>query len=558
MVERLLKLFSRESRGLHEAAYLLGGFAFLSQLLALLRDRLLAHTFGAGETLDVYYAAFRIPDLIFIGVASLVSLYVLIPLLSELLERGEKEKSHSLLDAVFSFFLLLILLVSAAAFLAAPALVSFAFPGLAGREGDVVLLTRILLLQPFLLGLSGLLASVTQLFRRFLLYALSPLLYNLGIIAGVVFLYPSFGVAGLGYGVLLGAALHLAIQLPFIFREGLFPRVALPWGPAVRKVLALSLPRTIALSAGQIVLLLFAGFASFMAAGSLAVFSLAFNLQAVPLTIIGVSYSVAAFPTLARLFANGDRSEFFDQVLTAARHILLWSFPAIALFIVLRAQIVRVLFGSGAFDWTDTRLTAAALALFVVSLAAQSLTLLLVRGYYAAGKTGRPLVVSLASAALAALFAWGLLALFRSSDLWRFFIESLLRVEDLPGTEVLMLPLGYSLAAIAGAAVLVAAFSRDFQPFFSSIARTTLESLAASVIMGFVAYEALGILDDVFDITTFAGIFAQGALAGIAGIAAGVAVLRLLKNREFAEAVASLRRRFWDEPVVAPEPEELR
>src|SRR3989338_9630288 len=153
MVGRILILFQREVRGLHEAAYLLGVFALLSQLLALLRDRLLAYHFGAGETLDIYYAAFRIPDLIFVSIASLVSLYVLIPFLSD--QTRSKEEQRLFLDRITSFFTVCVVAISVVAFIAAPALLQALFPGLAspGESSELVLLTRILLLQPIFLGL---------------------------------------------------------------------------------------------------------------------------------------------------------------------------------------------------------------------------------------------------------------------------------------------------------------------------------------------------------------------------------------------------------------------
>ncbi|MBT4894909.1 oligosaccharide flippase family protein, partial [bacterium] len=395
MVRRIFNLIHKEINGLHEAAYLLGAFALLSQILALFRDRLLAHFFGAGAVLDTYYAAFRLPDIIFVAIASIVSVYVLIPFLAEK-SSISKLKEKEFINTIFSAFFLIIITVSVIAFIFAPWLMKLFFPGLVdtAQFADLILLTRVLLLQPIFLGISNLFASITQIHRKFVLYALSPVLYNVGIIIGIVFFYPSFGFMGLGLGVVLGAVLHLAIQIPFIVKNKFLPKITLSIVGTrfndVKKVIFLSLPRTLALSAHQISLLFLISFASLMASGSIAVFNLSFNLQSVPLTIIGVSYSVAAFPTLAKMFSNGQKKDFLEQVLTASKHIIFWSFPAIVLFIILRAQIVRVILGSGEFDWADTRLTAAALALFAVSIAAQGLVLLFVRGYYAAGNTKKP------------------------------------------------------------------------------------------------------------------------------------------------------------------------
>jgi len=372
MVKRFFSILHREIQGLHEAAYFLAFFAFFSAVLALGRDRLLAHYFGAGEMLDVYYAAFRIPDLVFVSVASMVSIYVLIPFLGR--DEANQDNQRRFIGHTFSAFFFFISIISAVLFFLVPYITPFLFPGLVSSEqyDSLITLTRILLLQPILLGVSNIFASVTQVYGRFILYGIAPLLYNVGIIFGVLFLYPRFGIMGLGYGVVLGALFHMGIQLPFITTRNFLSRVTVHFNvKELKEIVFLSLPRTLALSAQHIALLVLLGLASVMAEGSITVFSFSFNLQAVPLSIIGASYSVAAFPTLARLFSNGNQSEFVQHVLVAARHIVFWSTPVIVLFIVLRAQIVRVVLGSGAFDWADTRLTAALFALFVVSLLAQ-------------------------------------------------------------------------------------------------------------------------------------------------------------------------------------------
>jgi putative peptidoglycan lipid II flippase len=562
MVRRIFNLIHKEINGLHEAAYLLGAFALFSQILALFRDRLLAHFFGAGAVLDTYYAAFRLPDIIFVAIASIVSVYVLIPFLAEK-SAISKLKEKEFINTIFSAFFLIIITVSVIAFIFTPQLMKLFFPGLADTANfaDLILLTRVLLLQPIFLGISNLFASITQIHRKFVLYALSPVLYNVGIIIGIVFFYPSFGFIGLGLGVVLGAVLHLAIQLPFIIKNKFLPKITFSIIGTrfndVKKVIFLSLPRTLALSAHQISLLFLISFASLMASGSIAVFNLSFNLQSVPLTIIGVSYSVAAFPTLAKMFSNGQKKDFLEQMLTASKHIIFWSFPAIVLFIILRAQIVRVILGSGEFDWADTRLTAAALALFAVSIAAQGLVLLFVRGYYAAGNTKKPLVLNLVSAGLVILFSFGLGKLFAGSPTFQYFIESLLRVEGIEGTSVLMLPLGYSIALILNATAFWVMFQKDFKSFSRSLSRTFFQSLSASIIMGFVSYEFLNVFDDLFNIDTFWGVFSQGLFAGIVGIATGVMMLILLGNKEIGEVWKSLHSKFWRADTVIAEQEEL-
>ena len=557
MVRRLLQLIGREVSGLHEAAYLLGFFALLSQLLAVIRDRLFAASFGAGETLDAYFAAFRVPDFIFILGASLVSLSVLIPFLAKRREEG-KAAAREFLDSVFSAFFLLLVAASVVAFLLAPALIRLLFPGFAAEvAGAVSMFMRIMLLQPILLGVSNLFASIIQLERRFFLYAVSPVLYNLGIIAGVVFLYPALGLSGLAWGVVLGAALHLGIQVPAVFESGLLPRFRFPVNFAlVREVLFASLPRALTLSLQNITVLFLTVLGALLGTGTIAVFNFAWNLQSVPLVIIGASYSLAAFPTLAGLWSRGARQEFLATVRAATRHILFWSLPSLVLFVVLRAQIVRAILGSGAFDWADTRLTAAALALFAVSVVAQSVWLLLTRGFYAAGKTQTPLFVALGGALMTVSCALVFTKLFATLPLLRYFFESLLRVSELPGTEVLILPLSYSIGAIGSAGALSVLFARHFEKFGRSVSRTFWQSFSASVLMGFVAYLLLNALDTVFNLQTTPGIFLQGLFAGLGGLAAGALVLHLLGNAEIREIWKTLHRKIWKAKFIGPDPTE--
>lgn len=555
MVERFLSLFRKEWTRLTDAAILLALFALLSQLLALVRDRVFAHQFGAGEVLDLYYAAFRIPDLLFAGVASFVAAAVIIPLFVERVERSSDE-AQEFFGRILAAFGVVVAIVAIGLSCAMPYLLDRFFPSVAPTmRGEFVLLSRMLLLSPILLGISSILGSVAQAHRKFLVYALSPVLYNAGIILGVVLLYPVWGVVGLGMGVVLGALLHMAVNIPAI--TALPPRFSMR-GMAhdVRSVVMLSLPRTIGLSLGQVTLFVLIAWAALLHEGSVTVFTFAFNLQSVPLSIIGVSFSVAAFPTLARYYAEKNMQAFLDQIVGAARQIIFWSLPALVLAIVLRAQIVRTILGSGAFTWDDTRLTAAAFALFVLSLAVQGLVLLLVRGYYAAGNTRTPLLASALGAGVTVGAAAVLMPLFVSGSAAHRMLEELLRVSESTGTEVLALPLAYTAGVLVQGVVLLALFRRDFA-LKGAFRRTTVESSTAALVAGFVAYGALGVLDDIVDLQTFWGVFTQGLLAGVLGIVVAAVVLKLLKNREYEEVAQSVRARFWHEKVVAPSPEEL-
>lgn len=551
-------MFEKEIRGLHEAAYLLAIFTIGSQILALVRDRVFAHLFGASSMLDAYYAAFRIPDFLFVTIASVVSLFVLIPIIIE--RRDNPEELKAFLSSITRVFFLIMAVAALVAFLLAPLLIQVLFPAFSDDlHTQVVRMTRIMLLSPFFLGLSNILMSVTQVLRRVYSYAVAPLLYNLGIIVGAVLFYPAAGLTGLAWGVVLGALGHLAIQLPSLVSRKLLPPLVgrIRWREALR-VASLSLPRTLALSLSHITMLVLIVLAGRIEDGSIAIFTFALNLQNVPLSVIGVSYSVAAFPTLADFFARGERDRFLSHIVTAVRHVLFWSMPALVLLVVLRAQVVRVILGTGAFDWADTRLTAAVLALFVISLAAQGLHLLFVRGYYAAGMTSRPLFISLGTTISAIFAAIGGLVLFQNVPFMEHFIESLLRINDLSGSSIAILGAGYSIGMLLGAVAFWAFFRRDFGVRFpGSIMRAGFESFSAAVIGGAAAYIVLALLGPVVDLNTFLGVLLQGGLAGITGLLVYATMLFGLGNVEMREVYRTLHSAFWKTKPMGREVDEL-
>ncbi len=559
MVKKVLHILNREISGLHEAAYLLGAFALGSQVLALVRDRLFASTFGASRVLDLYYAAFRIPDFIFVTVASVVSVSVLVPFFIEKLKQGEKE-GKGFIDNSFSVFFVAIIAISVITFFLIPFILPFILPGFGEDplKSNLIILARIMLLSPIFLGISNFLASITQIYNRFLIYAISPLLYNCGIIVGIVFLYPIFGVAGLAWGVAFGAFLHCAIQVPFIRQKNLFPAFSFSFDfSSIKQVVFISLPRTLTLASNQIATFFLVALASLMGAGSIVIFNFSWNLQSVPLSIVGASYASAVFPALSRFVAQGEWDNFIKNVALSARHIIFWSLPLMALFVVLRAQIVRTVLGAGNFDWSDTRLTAACLAIFILSVVPQSLLLLFVRAYYALGKTRKPLIINVFSSVSIVVLGYLFMRWFEEIPLFRYFIESLFKVENLSLSVVLVLPLAYTLGTGINAILHWWSFEREFRGFTRSVISTFFTSFSSAVIMGYATYLFLNVFDDIFKVNTVVGIFLQGFCSGILGIAIGVSVLVLMKNEEIQDVWRTLRAKIWKAKITGTDPTEV-
>ncbi|MBP6060601.1 MAG: hypothetical protein KA515_01195 [Candidatus Pacebacteria bacterium] len=559
-MEKIFKIFHREYGNVNQAALLLGFFAFLSQILALFRDRAIAHFIGPSPELDAYYAAFRVPDLIFICIASLASITVLVPfIMAKMKDEKVTPEAHKYLNDVFTSFLLLMILVSFLAFILMPYLADIIAPGFAPEfQAKLIWLSRIMLLSPLLLGLSNLFGTVTQLFRKFFIYALSPIFYNCGILIGIIFLYPHFGIYGVAIGVALGALMHFGVQVISASYCGFTPAISRRIDfQEIKKVAMTSLPRTLGLAFNNISLIAIISLASFLKSGSISIFNFSYNLQSVPLNIIGISYAVAAFPTLAKSVSLGKMDEFKNHLTSAARAIVFWSLPVIFLFIVVRAQIVRVILGSGSFSWDNTRLVAACLAIFSVSIVAQGMITLLSRAYYANGDTKRPLIVNFCCSILIIFLSYFFIYLFESSLFFKNFIESLLKVGDIAGTEVLMLPLAYSAGTILNAVMHWYFVRKDFMKGDSFITKTFFQSLGASFFLGLVAYLFLNILSPIFGTTTLVGVFLQGFISGMLGIGAAILVLYLLGSEELKEITRTFRTKFWKVKVLPPSQEEL-
>ena len=540
MVRRFLRRIAKPIRGLHQAAYLLATLTLASQALALIRDRTFAYFFGASSTLDLYYAAFKVPDLVFTLVASLVSAYVLIPRIA----KDSQKTSRELISHATSFLLVVGGFVAVVVGFFAPRILFVIFPTFSTlpQAGAFVMLTRLLLLQPLLLGLSGIFSSVTQVHRRFILFALSPVIYNLGIIFGAVVLYPIFGLVGIGYGVALGAMGYLAIHVPVVWRARLFPRFTIPSPRIMLPVIRESVPRTLALGVGSAVAFAITILAARAGHGIISVFTFATNLEAVPLALIGSSYAVAAFPVLSELFGKGDKKEFAAVLSSAARHIVLWSVIIFGTSLVLRAHIVRVILGTGNFNWNDTRLTSATFAVLIIALGAQAMILLLSRALYAAKQSWRPLMYQVVGGATAVTFAAiGMYYLHRATNIL-YSLGILLRVGDVTGNIVLVFALSVVLGQFVTASLLLWAMRSVAPGFNRALLRPLCDGVIASFAGAVFAYFTLAVFGNIAPLTTLLAVLTQGLVAGFVALIVIVFTLSLLRNAEFLDLRSSVYR----------------
>ena len=393
---------SLQTSSLAVAALIVAAGFLGSRVLGLLRSVIIAHNFGTSAELDAYWVAFRLPDLVFQLLAGATLASAFIPVFAGVRARAGEAAAWRLASSVLNLVLIATAIFAAAAFLLAPVLVPLLAPGLgedAGRKAELqsmaVDLTRIMLLSPLLFAVSGMFMGILNARRHFLAPALAPMFYNASIIGAALI---SNDVRVLAVGVVVGAALHLLVQLPDLRFAGMAYRVVMEWRDgAVREVAALMTPRVLGLAATQISFYFIAiFFASRLEAGAISALTFAWLIVMTPLGVIGMAIATAAFPTLAEQAAR-DAEGLVRTLAGALRLILYLSLPAGAGLMLLAKPVVAVLLQHGAFDEAATELTARVLFFFALALFAHGGIEILSRGFYALGDTRTPVAVAVGS-----------------------------------------------------------------------------------------------------------------------------------------------------------------
>lgn len=387
-------------RLLPRGAILLAVLTFGGYAMGLVRDRIFARTFGAGTELDAYNAAFVLPELALDVLVAGGLAAPFVPIFLGLRESGGGDgAAHEFGQTILTLAVLVMAIASAVLFVVAPFTVSVIAPGFqATAERELYTgLFRVMCVTPVIFAASIALGEVLVADRRFLFYGLAPLLYNGGIVAGTVLFAGRLGIYGAALGAVLGALLHLGIRVVGIGRTGfrIRPRLAVRTA-AVREFVRLMIPKMASHPIDPLTFLYFTALATRFGAGSVSAVSFARNFQSVPVSLIGVSIAVAAFPILSAAVASGDRPAFVRTLATnLATTAVLTSGAAIGLFILSRV-VIAVLLGGGAFGSEDVALTAGLLAAFALSIPLESLTHLLARAFYATHNTLIPVLASVA------------------------------------------------------------------------------------------------------------------------------------------------------------------
>jgi len=379
--------------------------ALLSRLMGIVRDHLLAKTFGATAgtgiyDLDVYYAAFRIPDLIYSLLVFGVISAAFIPIFTQYKKERDMKNAWEFASSMLHLMFIVILIIAGVMYLLAPYLVHLIAAGFSEEQLQLTCkLMRILLLSPILFSITSILVSLQDSFKTFFFRSLGPIFYNLGIIFGILYFGMEFGVIGVVWGVILGAGMDLTIQLPALKLIGYKYRLLLGYKRHdVRQAFKLIIPRILGLSMTHLTLIINTLIASFLMTGSITVFYLADNLQAVPLGMIGISFAITSFATLSELASEPTKEPFANEIRRVMGQVLFLIIPATIGMLMLRHEIIDVILKYGKFTQSDALLTAQILGFLLISLFAQSLIPLLGRGFYAFQNTKTPLLAGFTGA----------------------------------------------------------------------------------------------------------------------------------------------------------------
>ena len=558
------RIFNSRSKTVTFAAFILAVSVLISRILGLARDRLLASRFGAGEELDIYFAAFRIPDFVYgiLIVGGITAAFL--PVFSEYFKEKENsvssdsekketeqnewnEQGLEFINNVLNCFFILLIVVCSILAIFTPFIVKFIIPGFSEQNSALTIqLTRIMFLSPVLFGLSSIFSGVLHYFNKFFAYALAPILYNLGIIFGILFLVPVFGIFGLIYGVVLGALFHLLVQIPAVLNTGFRYRPIFNFKSlGIIKIFKLMLPRTIGTAAYQINLIVITAIASTLTAGSIAIFNFSNNLYYFPIGLIGVSFAVSAFPVFSKFLINGQRKEFLENFSASIRQILFFIVPISFLIFLLRAQIVRLILGAGEFGWLETRLTAASLGVFCFGIIAGSLTPLLNRVFFALHNTKIPVIIGIISMVINVFFCFLFTYLLSFSNIFQTFFQNALKLQDIQNIEVIGLVLALSLAVFLQTVLLLIFLYKRIGDFkIKEILFSLSKILFASILMVIAVYYVREIVDKFVDMQTFIGVLWQATLSSLIGASIYLAVSLFLKSPEIKIIKSSFFKQF--------------
>lgn len=498
------------------AAFVIATTIIISQILGLVRQRLLVSIFGASDTLGVYLASSRLPDFLFqILIAGALS-SAFIPVFSQYLSKEKYEEANKLASSLLALGLSMFVVIGVILFIFANQFSSIVAPGFSKTQIELMAnLTRIIIGGELLFIIGSFFSAILQSYNHFFIPGIASAAYNLGIIIGIKLFSPIFGVSSAAIGVVLGALIFVLIQLPFVRRIGFSFRPSISFKTkGVIDVLKLMGPRTLSLGIFQLGTLLIVTLISFLPTPgrSYVIFDYAQTLAFAPVVLFGQAIAQAAFPILSK---EKDKMDHFRETfLTSMNQMLYVILPISVLFLVLRIPIVRLVFGASQFDWEATVLTGKTLAFFSISIFAQGLIYLISRGFYALHDTKSPLIIGTVTTTF--MIVLGALFIF----VRHFGVESI--------------AIAYSIANIANVIIMLIYLNKKvggfkMQPFLYPM----IKIFIASILTGFALYFPIKLLDQlVVDTTRTVGLLLLTGISSLAGLSFYLFLTWLLNVKE--------------------------
>ncbi len=380
------------------AAFLITITSFFSYAIGLLRDRIIAVNFGTTIQTDIYNASFLIPDSIFNFFIASALASAFLPVFSQYLDK-DKEEAQKIANTVLNGGVMIILLFSIVSFIFMPQLIEFLFPNVSTEgQKDIILMTKLMLPSAILFAISNTLGNILMSHKHFFSYAISPILYNLGIIFGIIFLQDKFGIYAAAIGVLAGATLHCIIRIIDIFFIDYKYAIKTDFkSPGFIKIIKLMIPRSVGLIAWQLNLYIFTIVGLKLIEGGISAFNFARNIQSFAVSLFGIALSTAVFPYLASSSSEDKKGDFTNYFQTTLEKILFFTIPSAIGLMLLSTPIIELLLSGGIFQKESIKLTSLILFFFAFSIPFESITHLVSRSFYAKQNTITPTIITLAS-----------------------------------------------------------------------------------------------------------------------------------------------------------------
>lgn len=523
----------RERKKIAFVTFFLGISLFLNGILGIIRDRILVTKFPTA-VLDTYSAAFRLPDFLY-SILILGALgSVFIPIFTRLINK-KKQEAFLFANSVINLSLIIVISFCILSMIFAPYILKIIVPGFdSQRYQNTITLTRILLLSPIFLGLSGIFGSILNSFKDFITYSFTPIVYNLGIIFGILFLSDKWGIYGVAVGVIVGSFLHFLIPFLASFRYGYFYRPTIRLNHEGFKTMTQLVSfRVFDIFTTQLTWYFYVFLGSFLRPGSIAILDLTNHIQNFPLVLFSSTFSNAIFPYLSEKVSSGEKEKFLQDINWGIRQILFLVLPVSVAFIILRAQIIRLILGSQIFTWQDTQLAAAMLLVFGLALPAQALYLILYRSFYAILDAKTPTKVGILASFVNVIFAFIL-----TQPLFATYYQKIFKISG--DVRALGLVIALALASYFNVVSLFLFFQKKVGWLdFRKIVESFFKIFLASCLMGWVMYKSLYLIAPFVDMNRVWGILTQGVGAGLVGFFVYFLACVFLKiqEKEFIENI---------------------